>query len=275
MIIYGSRVYGKKDLIAYFGTCEKCGVYGPQRSYSGRRWGHVYWLPLIPMGGKLQIFHECKSCKQAHSLPFSDVESTRARFKGATDRALAALLAGRNTVDVDGQPADCVNEIGGALDILLAFGERNYIKLLVAALRQQPNCEYAHRVCEGLWAEFEGDLEFAEEHFRSALRISNRSTLPAASLVRLYMHGKKYDAAEAVLEKVLAVSEDAGLLGLQARVRTLSGDTEGAVISYEAFFRALPEAAFNKGIYKDYRKLCGKTRREPLPPESFGPQVPY
>jgi tetratricopeptide (TPR) repeat protein len=269
MIIYGSRFYGKKDMLSSYGTCEQCGVYGPQRNYNGRRWGHLYWIPLIPEGPAVRVLHECKACKHAHAIPLSEREQTLERMREATDRALAALLAGKDSVDVNGVSADPVNEIGGTLDFLLALGEAKYVKLLVAALRQQPGCEYACRVCEALWAEFEGDIEAAEEHFRSALRLSNRSTLPAASLARLYMHQKKYAEAQTILEQVISATGETTLYGLLSLVQTRKGDHENAAKSYEALFRAMPGAALDKGIYKEYKKLCRKAKRPALSPAEF------
>lgn len=261
MIVFGSRIYGKKDVLHYHGTCEQCGVYGPQRSYSGRRWGHLYWIPLIPETGPLRVLHECKACKNALAMEANEAEVYAVRMREAADRGLAALLAGQETLTLEDKTLDAVNEVAGSLDLLLAMGESKYVKLLVAALRQQPSCAFACSICEGIWAEWDGDVDSAETHFRNALRISTRSTLPAISLARIYRSREQYDQAEAVLEQILAASGDGTLNGLLALVRTGKGDHEGAAKAYEAFFEAMPGAASDPGLRKDYRKACKKAGR--------------
>jgi len=173
--------------------------------------GHIYWIPLIPMGKKTRVVKECKACKRGLHLPLAQMEESRAGLRESTDRALAALLA-----------------------------------------------------------EWEGRSEDAEKAYLQALRLADQSTLPAASLSRIYMSRKDYDAAEAILEQVLAVQEDAVFMHAQlALVRTRKGDADGAAKSYETFFRLAPGTAQDKGLYKDYRKVCKKAGRKALPASDF------
>ena len=55
LIIYGSKIYGKRDEITGWGRCEECGVYGRHSSYNGRKFGHIYYIPLIPSGPHLRV----------------------------------------------------------------------------------------------------------------------------------------------------------------------------------------------------------------------------
>jgi len=50
MIIFGSRMYGKRNVAAGWGRCEACGHYGQLSNYNARKWGHIYYIPLIPSG---------------------------------------------------------------------------------------------------------------------------------------------------------------------------------------------------------------------------------
>ncbi len=91
IIIYGSRIYGKRDEITGWGRCEECGVYGPHSSYNGRKWGHVYYIPLIPSGPHLRVIKECGNCKTGMHIPEMDVPEMVQEIRLSADAALAAL----------------------------------------------------------------------------------------------------------------------------------------------------------------------------------------
>ena len=43
MIVYGSRMYFKKNVVKSFEECEHCGVYGQMTSYKGAEvWPHLF-----------------------------------------------------------------------------------------------------------------------------------------------------------------------------------------------------------------------------------------
>jgi len=67
MIVFGSRMYFKKNVVKSFEECEHCGVYGKMISYKARKFGHIYFIPLIPMGKSSQVLRECKKCKRGFS----------------------------------------------------------------------------------------------------------------------------------------------------------------------------------------------------------------
>ncbi len=59
MIIFGSKMYGVRNVVRGFDECEHCECYAQHKSYSGRKWGHVYFIPLFPMGGRVRVLREC------------------------------------------------------------------------------------------------------------------------------------------------------------------------------------------------------------------------
>ena len=71
MIIYGSRMYFKKNLVRSFGECENCGRYGKRVSYQARKFGHIYFIPILPLGSNSQVLRECKSCSMGSHIPVS------------------------------------------------------------------------------------------------------------------------------------------------------------------------------------------------------------
>ena len=69
MIVYGSRMYFKKNVVNSFGECEHCGGFGKTTSYQARKFGHIYFIPLIPMGKSSQILRACKGCSMGAQIP--------------------------------------------------------------------------------------------------------------------------------------------------------------------------------------------------------------
>ena len=45
-----------------FQQCPRCGQYAQFRPRSARTWVHVFWIPIIPLGGATPIL-ECGNCK--------------------------------------------------------------------------------------------------------------------------------------------------------------------------------------------------------------------
>lgn len=41
--------------------CPRCGQYAQFRPRSSRTWLHIFWIPLIPLGGATPLM-ECSNC---------------------------------------------------------------------------------------------------------------------------------------------------------------------------------------------------------------------
>ncbi len=41
--------------------CPRCGQYAEFRPRSARTWLHIFWIPVIPLGGAIPII-ECGNC---------------------------------------------------------------------------------------------------------------------------------------------------------------------------------------------------------------------
>ena len=73
MIIYGSRMYGRKNKIHSWGYCENCDRYIKQTSYRGRKWSHVNFIPIFPEGPHMYVIKECKKCNVGLHIKLTDL----------------------------------------------------------------------------------------------------------------------------------------------------------------------------------------------------------
>ena len=82
MIFFGSRNYYKHDSSFITDYCPSCNRYGYLHSYTTVRCGHVYWVPVLPMGRK-RIINQCSYCKEGLEIGLSDwknVEELSAQY---------------------------------------------------------------------------------------------------------------------------------------------------------------------------------------------------
>ncbi|GLS43028.1 hypothetical protein [Methylobacterium brachythecii] len=88
MIIWGSYVMNKELKTGEF-YCPHC---SNPRSFIHklpRRWGHLYWIPLIPMD-KYDSYIECQTCKKTYNEQVLDHDPRR--DKAAAETNLSALI---------------------------------------------------------------------------------------------------------------------------------------------------------------------------------------
>ncbi len=95
-LIFGLRVYYRAIGQGTF-HCQRCGGDRPYRLRAGRRWFHIFFIPLIPLG-HVGEHVQCEHCRAGYrpevlSLPTS-AQMQAALPAGMRAAALAMLLAG-------------------------------------------------------------------------------------------------------------------------------------------------------------------------------------
>lgn len=102
MIIWGSKPV-KKTLETGDFYCPNCSSVNSYRRVRARRHGHVYWIPLFPIGEGVE-YVECNSCKatwQPSILDYQrqDESSSRDLLGSAVIAASVAVAAANGRVD--------------------------------------------------------------------------------------------------------------------------------------------------------------------------------
>jgi tetratricopeptide (TPR) repeat protein len=265
MIIWGSRMYGRRQRGGGYGSCDHCGVFGPQKDYTARKWGHLYFVPLIPLGGHVRVIGECGKCGHGAHLPVADAEQAHA----------AAFAAGSEAADkIDAGEAVFQDEAGkqrhAALDVIAAamavgsLGDEEGASELLNRARAGDAVGEAF-VAAALHTHA-GGLPLAIEAYDDLLAVDPDNFY--ASLLRADALDKAgcRDEATAAFKQLAATNPE--LPELQGRLIDLYVAAKRwpeAANQMEQAFAAHPELREQPQLQKLYKKACKKAKRTPLP----------
>jgi len=264
MIIYGSRMYGKRDVVEGFGYCDSCGVYGQRQSYSARKWGHLYFIPLIPSGPPVRVINECGKCSQGAHLPEKEVPNMLAGLCLSRDNALAALLEGKKEFNNDGEMAPCIPVLTNAIELLYCLHCEDHAPPVLEVLQQRGRT-YAYHVVRGESQEFHGRRAEAAESYRLATQCEPSETYPLLLLGCIDLGNGDFEAAKRIYEKALGLSDNKlPVLEILLTVYEGLGDYEQLSGTYEECFRLAPELSRDKKTVKGYKKACKNAGRQPM-----------
>jgi len=262
MIIYGSRMYGKKNEILSQGRCAHCGRVGTQKSYDGRKWGHIYFIPLIPSGGHVRVLRECVSCRMGSHIPLEKLPGIVASLQKTLDQAVVALGAQEVKMELNGRSRSVASVIGSHIsDVYCLAGEKEIAQLL-------QNLKAVNAVDEILFteakvAELAGRTREAETKFGE---LGERSSDPAVlyQIARFFLEQTRLPKATALAER-LETMMVADLEVKQLLIDCyLAAEAWGKVATtYESCFLIAPDLRNQKPIMKIYKKACKKAGREP------------
>ena len=87
MLIFGIHVYYRTISLGTF-HCPKCGGDRPYRHRSGRRWFHLFFIPLIPLGHVGQ-YVQCGVCRTKYA-PQALAQPTMAQMQAALPAGMRA-----------------------------------------------------------------------------------------------------------------------------------------------------------------------------------------
>jgi len=257
-------MYGKKNVVKGWGYCDNCGRYGKHTSYDGRKWGHLYFIPIIPEGGHVRVLKECSKCSHGMHIPEKELHGMRQDMKQSSGNALEALLKGEEEFDDKGSKASCISCLVGVIELLHCLGEAEYAHGLLVDL-QEKNQTYAYHLVNGEFCEFQGNPQKAAESYQQAVECEPEKINGLMSLGSIHLMKNDLDNAMAVYEKALEVAEEKidvhkVLLGIYESKKDYNKLTE----TYEECFKLSPELTQNKKIFKTYKKACKKAGIQPI-----------
>ena len=114
------------------------------------------------------------------------------------------------------------------------------ISVYQEASRLQPKDPEPHLSAASL-LEKQGQFEQAEQEYKLALTLDGKSTDATVGLINVYMRGKKFPEAEALLRKVVEVRPDDPNVHLQlGRVMAVSGKRDEAIAELETAAKVTP-----------------------------------
>ena len=261
MLIYGSRMYFKKNHVRSFGECEHCGKYGKRVSYRARKFGHIYWIPLIPMGAHSQILRECKSCNMGAHIPTDRLEPMIDTLSDQFKSWIMELSDGKTeiTIEPDDPPTNIGLLIAGILEDLYCLKEIEDVNSITDVLDAN-GLQYERHFVMGRWHEIQGDLDQAASAFQAAGNAKPNDGPAVFQLGLIEILRGDSAAAETAFNRYLQLYPDdhsphLELLGLYEGKR----DYPKLVTCLDTLFERIPELLDQKKLVKLYKKSLKKS----------------
>lgn len=263
MIIYGSRMYGKNGLVGVWGTCDHCGHYSRQSCYYGRKFGHIYFIPLIPMGGRVRVLFECGNCSMGSHVPEENVRAIVEGLLAGLEPCIAAAAEGRDEYeDDDGDPVHTGAQLAGAVRMLYACDSGEEVATIADRL---PEDSQALHLLDAAEHELNGRVPEAIQAFKRAATVRRDDVVPLVMLGALCKHNGRKQEARDIYERAHSMEPESGqIVGALADLSEALKDWEGVCEWYEKLFALLPSLRANKELLKKYKKACKKCGRDPV-----------
>lgn len=262
MLIYGSRMYFKKNVVKISGECEHCGVFGKLVSYQARQFGHLYFIPILPEGPRSQVLRECKKCNMGTQIPLKELDPMVDRLADQFKSWIIAIQDGQTEMAPDEEGAEPVNIgllIAGILEDLYCLKEIEGVESISSILNAN-NMRYENEIVLGRWHEIQGELEQARMSFQAAHRSRPQEPMPLYQLGSIESKAGNVQGAESAFESYSKlVPEDVSpyieLAGLYQSQKNFAG----IVKAYDMIYTLNPDVIPDAGMKKVYKKACKKS----------------
>jgi hypothetical protein len=265
MIIFGTRMYGRKNSVRSHGRCPHCGRTTRLESYDGRKWFHLYFIPIIPQGGHVRVIHECASCDTGAHVPAQNVPAIIADLQKTADAAIVALGAGEHEMEIDGARRPVAAVLGGLVPDLYGFAGEKELRLLLDNLKAVGAKEELE-LAEAKAAEIRGLDPEAEARYRFLAAEAKR---PASLFhaARYALNHGQLPVATALAERVeTLLVDDLDVKQLLIDCYTAQKDWARLALAYEHCFLLAPDLSRNAAITKAYKQACKKAGRDSAKP---------
>lgn len=259
MIIYGSQMYFKENVVKSMGVCEHCGRFSKQTSYQGRKFGHIYFIPLIPMSPRAQVLNECSSCKMGSHIPLEQLEPILEDIRDNFKTWIGHVQDGKNEIHLEGEPVNVGVLLHDLLENLYLLQEVDSAGSIVSVLKSQEMHSEAELV-SARWHELQGDLNRAIASYQTAHEHSPEELHILYNIGRLQRLQGNIPQALLTFEKCLELEPQSLAARLEiAGIHEGQKDFPKIVESYDQVYDLCPELVGDKGMQKMYKKACKKS----------------
>ena len=261
MIIYGSRMYFRKNRVVSFGKCDSCGKYGKQQNYDARKFGHLYFIPLVPAGKPVRVVGECAKCKVGTHIPVTSVGELQDATVDGVLKDCDRLRAGeREYTDQHGKQ-DAAANVAGAVGTIYRLAGKTDAETLMREVRGAGDAGAA-AMAEASLCKVQGQVDEAVQHYRTAEGAMPSSAVPVYLRGSLLASvGRPEEAAEALERAAAMAPDDAGITLELIDVHTAAKQFGRAADLFDAAFAKVPALASDKKFVKLYHKTCKKAGR--------------
>ena len=263
MIIYGTNTYFRSRKVTQHGFCGACSSFSKMRSYTAMPFFHLYFIPVIPLGGRRRTHKLCAKCNQGQSFVPTDFESMINSLKDRSADAILALKSGEPTFDSDDPndaPIECVPFLHNVMDWLYASSDAAFCDSMLAQLTE-PECKYAQAMLRGALETYRGKVDDAINSYQEASQHNTQLFHPQHLRGQLLATKKRYrECTEAFQAAISRATPDVEYhLRLElVDIQTVAKQYVEAAANFDWLLAAKPELLSNK----DFMKLVTKNKKK-------------
>ena len=264
IIIFGTRSYFRTKKSRQFGFCPHCNRFTKFSSWNGAKFFHLYYLPLIPLSGRVRHHKCCAKCRMLREFKPSEYDALLLRFKELAAHALLALRDGNRTFEMEdsaGEEHAPLETLLSTLDWFYASNDQDFIQGVLEQLNR-PEFRYAESMVLAELAKIQGKLDEAISHYDAAGRVSPKNYEPVQQQAHLLVERKRFNEAIDAYQSALALAPDVDSelnirlqLAEQQMARKLFPD---AVANFEQILKINPELAHVKAVSNQFMKAKKK-----------------
>ncbi len=275
MLIYGSGMYGKRNHANGWGRCDNCGAFGKMRSYDARKYGHLYFIPLLPLDSPVRVIRECSNCNLGSHIPQDRLRELKRNIEDNIEIALSTRSQGkrmfvpatglRETFDADGGQASehCGIYLANSVEILYCLQMEDWVDHSIDTLAAA-NADFEACLVQGSAREFVGDSEAAAKYYRQLVGNFDFVQFPVF-LGEFYRRWNHLSAARDLYEEAVTKwPKMVFFLEALLDIYTQRKDDKGLCATYERIFGIVPQLRTDKKFTKPYIKACKREKRSPM-----------
>jgi len=263
IIIFGSRMYGVNNVEYSFGECSHCGSYGKLKSYNGRKWGHIFFIPLIPESKHMRVIKECRKCEQGLHVPHEEVARTVEEQQRSLKSCIEAIALGKTSFldPVLGQETDTSYHITHVVETYFIVGVHEGITELYDSL-EHIGAEFELLLAQSKHCELEGRLDDAATFLRQALEVRPQSLMALGLLAKIFQVQNKHRLALDVYQQLTEVNgDDVGMYLYMADSLEAMGDYVQLRDVLNKCLKMAPELRDDKKFRKYHIKCTKKAEK--------------
>lgn len=242
IIFYGEQHYFKKDVMREAGQCSFCGRNAYLETFTARKMGYLYFVPLLPIAHE-RVIRMCPCCKRYRVIP----------AKTLGDRVQEVLTAIPNQVH-DGN----VNNVIKAVYDLMFLGAIEEAHRLLDQIEKDGH-EHLALITRGDVYEMSLQYGDAARCYAEAVRLDGKDTQLRYRLAESLFNSKQ--PSEALAQYAIIKEHMPRDLNIRQRMldcyRVL-GNIQGQMLIMNELLSISHQYASDKKFQKRYRKLCVK-----------------
>ena len=260
-VIWGSRMYGIRNVVRGFGECEHCQCFAKHKSYEGRKMGHLYYIPLIPMGGRVRVVKECAACDMGSHIPVDELPGFVKDLKDSLMQCVETV--DEETHEFQHTNADEPVPVGPFLrdtvDTLYALDRSDVIKDAIQAFNSL-DAKYESEVTQASLNEVSGIDDQAIQHYLAAQQTV--FLFPTYALASIYTRSGQFDNAIQCYHQITQNAGESIDIYLEMTVPLESAKRFDELCQVlERCFEIAPELKNDKKLTKYYKKYAKKAKR--------------